>query len=221
MSKVLMRIVPEHIQRYIKHLNPERDPLVLEMEHEAKNDGIPIMEPASIEIMLQLMQLHKSANILEIGTAIGYSAIRMAKALPHSRIYTIERDEKRYKRALHFIEAVEVQDRVFVCFGDALDVVEQVKAAAPFDVVFIDAAKGQYKRFFDVYTKMLAKDGMVITDNVLFRGLVTEEAANLGRLNKLAQKIDGYNRWLIEQPHYETVFYPIGDGIAVSRRKPS
>lgn len=211
--------VPESIQAYIEALIPQREKLLGEMENEAVNNRIPVMESVSIEVMLQIMKLQNPSKILEIGTAIGYSAIRMAKTLPEAHIYTVERNEEMYKKARTFIQKARLDQQISVLFGDALDIEEKVKGSAPFDIVFIDAAKAQYERFFRMYSDSLAENGLVITDNVLFRGLVAIEAIDSKRLQKLARRIDSYNKWLAANDEYETVFYPVGDGMAVSRKR--
>ena len=145
------------------------------MEKYAQQFGVPIMEPVGIEAMLQILRIKRPMRILEIGAAIGYSALRMADALPDSRIITIERDEDRARLAQQNIDEFGMRERVILLKGDALEIVEEVSPYGPFDVIFIDAAKGQYKRFFDMYSHYLDEDGLIITDNVLFKGLVAEE----------------------------------------------
>ncbi|HHV7525949.1 TPA: O-methyltransferase, partial [Burkholderia orbicola] len=107
----------------------------------------------------QLLSFKNPKKILEIGTAIGYSAIRMALALPEAEIFTIERDEDRYREALKNIRSFQLENRIHVFFGDALSESDPVQSMAPYDALFIDAAKGQYQKFFSIYEKMLADDG--------------------------------------------------------------
>lgn len=180
------------------------------------------MEKVSIELLLQLLSLKKPKKILEVGTAIGYSAIRMAEALPDAEIYTIERNAKRYEEATRNIEELHFKDRIHVFFGDAIESAKTVQTMAPYDVIFIDAAKGQYQRFFELFEPMLSDDGMIITDNVLFKGLVAtnyEEEIEDKRKKQLIGKIDRYNQWLMSNPDYQTCIIPVGDGIAISTKR--
>lgn len=207
------------LQSYIDDLIPERNSLFSEMEKFAKLHHVPIMELAGIETMLQLLRIHDSKKILEVGTAIGYSALRMANALPSARIVTIERDPERIQAAKEFISRSDHQAQITLIEGDALEVEEIISGQDPFDVIFIDAAKGQYKKFFEIYSQYLHDDGIIITDNVLFKGLVAESEIESKRTRNLVGKIVEFNRWLTKHPDYDTVILPVGDGVAISKRR--
>ncbi|CAH2717235.1 tRNA 5-hydroxyuridine methyltransferase [Neobacillus rhizosphaerae] len=209
----------EKLHFYIEGLIPARNPLFMEMESYAKKHNVPIMELAGIETMLQLLRIHRSKKILEVGTAIGYSALRMASAIPETHIVTIERDEERMNLAKEFIQRSGNGEQIALIEGDALEVEETVSGYAPYDAIFIDAAKGQYKKFFEIYAKYLTEDGMIITDNVLFKGLVAETEIESKRTRNLVKKIDGFNRWLMNHPDYDSVILPVGDGVAISKRR--
>lgn len=204
---------------YLEGLISERSPLFKEMEAFARENEVPIMELVGIESMLQILRLQKPASILEIGTAIGYSALRMAEALPQTKIVTIERDRERYEKALYYIEQAEKGGQIQVIFGDALEVFEQVRDEGSYDAFFIDAAKGQYKRFFELYEQLLKPEGAIFTDNVLFKGLVAEETIENKRIRNLVSKIKSYNAWLMDHPQYVTAILPVGDGLAISKRR--
>ncbi|CAG9619423.1 O-methyltransferase [Sutcliffiella rhizosphaerae] len=206
---------------YLESLIPKRNNLVTQMEHEAREDNVPIMDLVGMETLLQLLRLEQPKCILEIGTAIGYSAIRMAEALPSTTIVTIERDEQRYLEAKKNIGLAKLENRIHLIFGDALEVFDEVKMKASYDLIFVDAAKGQYERFFSMYETLLSTQGTIISDNVLFRGLVADnyEAIEPKRIRNLVKKIDRYNRWLTEHPSYITTILPVGDGIAISKRR--
>ncbi|WP_042354969.1 O-methyltransferase [Bacillus rubiinfantis] len=209
----------EQLQLYIEDLIPERDSLLLEMERFAELHHVPIMELTGIEAMLQLLRIQRSRKILEIGTAIGYSALRMASAIPEVQIVTIERDIERLQLAKQYIQRSKHSDRIILIEGDALEVEELVRPHAPFDAVFIDAAKGQYKKFFELYAKLLQDHGMIITDNVLFKGLVAQPDIPVKRTRNLVEKITGFNNWLMNHPDFDTVILPVGDGVAVSKKR--
>lgn len=212
-------MVPSEVNAYLESLIPERTVEIVEMEEYAKENHVPIMDLVSIETILQILRMIQPAAILEIGTAIGYSAIRMAKVLPQTKIVTVERNQERYDRALQNIEKTGTNQQISVLYGDALELVDSVKEYGTFDCIFIDAAKGQYQRFFERYEPMLADNGVMITDNVLFKGLVAEERIEIRRRRQLVDKIKRYNEWIMNHPNYDTSILPVGDGIALSKKR--
>ena len=209
----------DKLHSYIEELIPEREPLFIEMENYAKENKVPIMELVGIEALLQLLRIHDSKKILEVGTAIGYSALRMAEALPNASVVTIERDLERIQAAQEYMSRSKHGEQILLIKGDALEVEDLVGKQAPYDAVFVDAAKGQYQKFFEMYSKYLSDDGIIITDNVLFKGLVTQSEIESKRIRNLVKKIDGFNQWLMNHPDYHTVILPVGDGIAISKKK--
>lgn len=209
----------EKLHVYLEELIPQRPKILAEMEHFAKENGVPIMELVGIEAMLQLLRIQMPKTILEVGTAIGYSALRMAYALPSCKIVTIERDIERYELAEQYIQKADKSSQITIIKGDALDCEPMVKEHGPFDVIFIDAAKGQYQRFFEMYSPYIAEGGLIITDNVLFKGLVYEAEIENKRVRSLVKKINDFNSWLMNHPDYYTVILPIGDGVAISRKR--
>ncbi|ADC50431.1 O-methyltransferase [Alkalihalophilus pseudofirmus OF4] len=212
-------VINNQVENYLKSLVPKRTPFVMEMEAYAKEHQVPIMDLVGMESLLWKLKLIQPERILEVGAAIGYSAIRMAQELPNTTIVTIERDEVRYKEAVANIEKNELSNRIEVRFGDALDLAQILESEPLFDVLFIDAAKGQYQRFLDLYGKMVKPNGVVFSDNVLFRGLVAEDEIEEKRLRSIARKLRTYNEWLMQHPDYDTRILPVGDGLAISIKK--
>ncbi|GIN60362.1 caffeoyl-CoA O-methyltransferase [Robertmurraya siralis] len=215
----MKRAMHGEIEQYIEQMIPKRTELFQQMEKLAQQQQVPIMEPTGIEALLQILRIQKPTSILEVGAAIGYSALRMADALPNATIVTIERDEERYSQAESFFEQAGKQDQIYLIKGDALEVEAEVKRFAPFDAIFIDAAKGQYKRFFEMYSSYLSKDGIMITDNVLFKGLVCDPHIENRRIRSLVRKIHEFNEWLMGHSQYDTVILPVGDGVAISKKR--
>ena len=209
----------DQLQEYIDNLIPARLEILADMEEYAKEHQVPIMEAAGIEAMLQILRIQKAESILEVGTAIGYSALRMAFALPNAKIVTIERDEERLAKAKVYIEKAGKGAQISIIFGDALETEPQASQHGPYDAIFIDAAKGQYKRFFEMYSAYLKPGGIVVTDNVLFKGLVATQEASTKRIRNLVKKIDDFNKWLMSNPEYDTVILPVGDGVAISVKR--
>lgn len=209
----------EKLQLYINELIQDRPEILAEMEQYAQEFEVPIMELTGIETMLQLLRIQQPKSILEVGTAIGYSALRMAYTLPTTKIVTIERDVERLEKAKEFIKRAEKQSQIVLISGDALEVEAEIKAYAPYDTIFIDAAKAQYRRFFDMYSKYLSDTGIIITDNVLFKGMVAEGNIENRNIRALVRKIKDFNSWLMSHPDYDTVILPVGDGLAISKKR--
>ncbi|SES18467.1 O-methyltransferase [Salisediminibacterium halotolerans] len=210
----------EQTKRYIDDIIQPPSAVFNEMEHYAAKHSIPIMEPSGIETLLQLLRLQKPLRLLEIGTAIGYSAIRMLDALPELTVISIEQDADLAETARKNAERAGVADRFTVLNGEALTSAPEISAYAPFDAVFIDAAKGQYARFFDTFAPMTADTGVIYADNVLFKGIVAGSRDHLNRSTKaLAKKLDEFNRRLASDPEWHTVILDAGDGLAVTKRK--
>lgn len=213
-------MLSQEMIQYLQALIPAREAAVQEIETYAREHNVPIMDAIGMEALLYILQLVQPKRILEIGTAIGYSAIRMAQALPNTSVVTIERDAERYDKALFYIERTKLQERIHAVLGDALEVRSEIERYAPFDAIFIDAAKGQYQRFFDLYSPLLNNGGVMMTDNVLFKGLVaSNEPIENKRIRPLVEKIRQYNEWLMGREDYDTIILPIGDGIAISRKR--
>ncbi|MCA0969991.1 O-methyltransferase [Halobacillus litoralis] len=206
-------------EAYLRSLLPESSDHMQQIEKFAEDHNVPIMEPLGIHFLQQMIRLKKPERILEIGAAIGYSALRMLEAAPDSRIVTIERDEIRYEEAKRNVQEADASEHIHILYGDALDMSEKVAEHAPYDLLFIDAAKGKYEEFFDLYTPFLSEDGVIISDNVLFKGFVADDSEASKRMAKLAKKIRNYNEWLTSHPDYHTTIIPIGDGVAITTKK--
>lgn len=210
----------KEIHPYLIKTLPSQANWVTEMEIQAAKEYVPIMDPISINFLMQLIRISKPKRILEIGTAIGYSALRMLEAYPETSIVTIERNDKRYEEALKNIKSKNKEASIEVLYGDAVEMLSELAAKdEKFDCIFIDAAKGQYQNFVELTSPMLKSKGLIISDNVLFKGYVIDpENANV-RQEALALKVREYNDWLAKHPDYTTSIIPIGDGIAISVKR--
>ncbi|GGA69066.1 O-methyltransferase [Ornithinibacillus halotolerans] len=210
----------ELLNQYLnKHL-PLSSNWVIELEKQAKIDRIPIMDPIGMNFLMQLIRLNKPKKILEVGAAIGYSALRMHEAYPESHITTIERDDVRYKQAVENISKQNKASNITIIHGDALEELEELaNKKLTYNCIFIDAAKGQYKKFFELSIPLLEDNGFVVTDNVLFRGYVAEPEFDHPRYKKMVEKIRVFNEWLVNHPNFVTTILPIGDGVAISYKK--
>ena len=183
----------------------------------AKNENIPIMQDEGIEFLTSFIEKKQIKNILEIGTAIGYSAIMMARVNSDIHITTIERDETRYLEALKNIKKFNLENRITLIFNDALN----VEITDKYDLIFIDAAKGKNIEFFNHFENNLDMDGYIITDNMGFHGYVemNEDEISSKNILGIVRKIKDYIYFLENNMVYKTTIYKIGDGIAVTERR--
>lgn len=190
--------------------------IVKEIRTYAKENNVPIMLDDGIEFLTNYIVENKINTVLEIGTAIGYSAIMMALANPNLTVTTIERDEKRYLEALKNIKKLNLENRITLIFNDALD----VNIEGKYDLIFIDAAKAQSIKFFEKFERNLNLGGVIVTDNLEFHGLVKkkEEEIESRNLRALVRKVKEYINFLKANDRYETEFLSIGDGISVSKK---
>lgn len=183
----------------------------------AKEQNIPIMQDEGIEFLTSFIEKKQIKEILEIGTAIAYSAIMMANVSKDIHITTIERDETRYLEALKNIKKLNLEDRITLIFNEALN----VDLTDKYDLIFIDAAKGKNIDFFNKFEKNLKEFGYIITDNMSFHGYVemNEEEITSKNILGIVRKIKEYIYFLENNMTYKTVIYKIGDGIAVTERR--
>ena len=192
---------------------------VKEIRKNALDKNIPIMQDEGIEFLLNFIKSNNIENILEVGTAVGYSAIRMASISPLIKVTSIERDSTRYMEAVKNIAKEHLEDRITLIFKDAIDV--EFDKNTKFDLIFIDAAKGKNAAFFQKFQKYLKPNGYIITDNLKFHGCVDKPLEEIESRNVrgLVRKIRSYIEFLKSNEEFETEFYDVGDGVSVSRRK--
>ena len=192
------------------------DDIIKEIEEYAEKENVPIMNKRGINFLCKLIKENNIKSILEIGSAIGYSSIRMALCDEEINITTIERDEIRYKEAVKNIKRCNLDNRINIILGDALE----TEINGKYDLIFIDAAKGQNIKFFNKYKDNLNTNGIIVTDNMSFHGLVEEtERIKNKNLRQLVNKIRKYISFLKDNTEYSTKFYKTGDGIAVTKKK--
>ncbi len=187
-----------------------------EMEEYAKINKIPIMLPDGIDYLCNYIKEHNVKNILEIGSAIGYSAIRMALVDKDIKVTTIEKDEVRYNEAVKNINKFHLNNQIKIILDDALN----TKIDSEFDLIFIDASKGNNINFFKKYSKNLASYGIIVTDNLFFHGLVNDDALIKTKNQRgIVRKIKEFIAFLDDNAEFKTEYIAVGDGIALSTRK--
>lgn len=188
---------------------------LLKLEEYAKEKNVPIMQKDGIEFLIEFIKKNNIKSILEIGTAIGYSAIKMALVDKNIKVTTIERDMERYELAVKNINEFNLNNQIELIYGDALE----VEITGEFDLIFIDAAKSQNIKFFNKYTPFLNNKKFVITDNLNFHGLVNSNEKMSRNLRQMIRKIKEYIEFLKDNKDYKTEFYNIGDGISISQKR--
>ena len=189
---------------------------ILEIEEYAKNNNIPIMLKDGIEFLCDYIKNNDVKNILEIGSAIGYSAIKMALVDENIKITTIERDKNRYDLAIKNIDDFNLNKQIDIILDDAFN----VGLIDKYDLIFIDAAKSQYIKFFEKFKFNLKENGVIFSDNLDFHGLVkSEDKIESRNVRGIVRKLKNYINFLKENEEFETDFIKIGDGLAITRRK--
>ncbi len=188
----------------------------LDIKKKALENNIPIMQDEGIAFIVDYIQKNNVNSILEIGSAVGYSAISFALAKDNVKVTTIERDLERYQEAVFNIQSMGLEDSITILNEDALE----VSISSKFDLIFIDAAKSQYIKFFEKYRNNLNDNGVIITDNLSFHGMVEDITLTHNRNTKqLVGKIRAYIDFLKNNSEFDTEFFPLGDGISVSKKK--
>ena len=186
------------------------------IEEYAHRNNVPIMLPDGIDFLTDYIKKNNVKRILEIGSAIGYSAIRMALVSDDIHVVTIERDIDRYNEALVNINDLGLSDRITIINEDALD----SSIDGKFDLIVIEAAKAQYIKFFEKYKSNLNSNGVIVSDNLNFHGMVNNIDSITNRNTKqLVRKISNYIDFLKSNSEFDTEFFSIGDGIGISKRK--
>jgi len=184
-----------------------------EIEKYALENNVPIMQKDGIDFLTNYIKENNIKSILEIGSAIGYSAIKMALVDRDIKVTTIERDIDRYNIAIKNINDFNLNDRINIINDDALTIELNDK----YDLIFIDAAKSQYIKFFEKFEKNLNINGVIVSDNLSFHGFVEDDSKTNNRNTKqLVKKIRKYIDYLKNNPDYKTMFYKLGDGVAIS-----
>jgi predicted O-methyltransferase YrrM len=191
--------------------------IIEEMERYAEANNVPILEKDSIIFMKKLINQFNLNKVLEIGTAIGYSAILMATANENVEITTIENDDKRYREAVKNVNACELDKRIDIVFNDAMDV---NLAGLKYDLIFIDAAKSQYIKYFEKFKNYLNPGGMIVTDNLKFHGFVNnKDKIESKNVKGIVEHLEEYIDFLNNNDDYTTKYFDVGDGLSVTYAK--
>lgn len=204
-------------KRYLDSFRKNEDALLIEMENFAEHNNIPILDWHSAEFLEKLIKIYKPDRVLEIGTAIGYSTIRIARCLSKkATVYTIEKSKDNINLAEVNFEKSGVAKKIKLLQGDALSILPQI--GKKFDFIFLDADKEDYKRLFDYSMILLRKGGVILVDNLLWHGYAASSRVPSKYL-KSSKHIKDFNKIFILQQNLDSMIIPIGDGLGLGVKK--
>ncbi|MGE4283020.1 MAG: O-methyltransferase [Clostridia bacterium] len=205
----------EYIIQYIRDTIPKNDGLLKEMEEYAAENHVPIVHPEVAKFIVVMAMMNNPLNILEIGTAIGYSAILLSQALkPGGKIITIERYEKMIQIAQQNIKKSNLDNTISIMEGEAEQILPALEGE--FDYIFVDAAKGQYMEFLPHCLRLLKPGGILVSDNVLYKGMIATDELVIRRKKTIVKRLRTYLNTICNHPQLESTIIPIGDGVAIS-----
>lgn len=205
-------------ERYLERLSPPRDELVREMEEAAAKEGIPISDPEVADLLRVLARSTRARRVLEVGCAIGYGALHLALGAEEAEVHTVDQDEDMLRRARGWLERAGVADRVTLLHGPAREVLATLQG--PFDLVYVDAAKTEYRHYLDLLLPIVTVGGTLLFDNLLWKGHVAEPppAENGEPEDENAEAIRVFNPYLMIHPQLDAVLLPLGDGVGLATK---
>lgn len=194
--------------------------IIFEMENYGREENVPIINEKGKKVFCDILKKYRPKKALEIGTAIGYSAV-LTFLYGHEdlKITTIELDEKRQNMAKYFLDKTPYKNRISFILGDASLVLEKLQVDEKFDFIFIDAAKGQYVNYLNLVLPHLENNGIILADNVLFRGYVKGMEAVPKRYKTIVKRLREYLKIVEDDTRFETTIFENGDGLALTKLK--
>lgn len=200
-------------ERYLDRLLPPRDPLLREMEERAAKEDIPISDPEIGRLLSILARITGARRIVEVGTAIGYGALCLARGAPEARVLTIDTDPERLAVARGYLERAGVADRVELIEGPALEVLARLQP--PFDLAYVDAVKKEYRRYLDLLVPLVRVGGVIALDNLLWKGRVADPP---DEDDPDADALRAFNGYLMMHPQLQSVVLSYGDGLGLATK---
>ncbi len=194
-----------------------KEDILNQIKQDALNNHVPILQDISLDLILLVLKLKRPNTILEIGSAVGYSAIHFSKYLfgDHPKITTIEKNMNMYNIANNNISNMKLDDKIEIINADATTYLKTIEESNLYDVVFIDAAKGQYLIFLEEAIRLVKNGGIIIADNVYFKGRVLS-GYNEHRHRTATNRLREYIKIVTEDKRFDTTILNVGDGVAVS-----
>lgn len=214
----MSKITYDYMEDYIRGLIPERTGTLKEIEDFARENGVPIVQKETGVFLEFMTSMKKPKKILELGTAVGFSSILMYESAGvEPDIVTIERDEEMIEMAKINLDRFNLRDKIKIEQGDCLEVLERLDDK--FDLIFMDAGKGHYNHFLPHCLRLLKDDGIIVADNVLFRGMVASQELVKRRKITIVKRMRTYLDLVTQDESLITSVIPMGDGIAVTKRR--
>lgn len=214
----MSKITYDYMEDYIRGLIPERTGTLKEIEDFARENGVPIVQKETGVFLEFMTSMKKPKKILELGTAVGFSSILMYESAgTEPDIITIERDENMIEMAKINLERFNLTDKIKIEQGDCLEVLERLDDK--FDLIFMDAGKGHYNHFLPHCLRLLKEDGIIVADNVLFRGMVASQELVKRRKITIVKRMRTYLEMVSNDENLITSVIPMGDGIAITKRR--
>lgn len=214
MSNIVNNLVEEYIRTTLK----DKEGLLRELEIYAEEHNVPIVHKEVSDLLKVLLKVDKPKNILEVGCAIGYSSILFATTVGDEvKITTVERNEAMIERAKENIKRAGFENNITILEGDAEELLPMVEGK--FDMIFLDAAKGQYKLFYDMVIDKLKVGGLLISDNILYKGMVAHDDFVVRRKKTIVKRMRNYLDYICNCEYLSTSLIPIGDGVALSYKE--
>lgn len=214
----MSNIVNEKVEDYIRKTLKENTGLLKELEDYAHENSVPIIHKEVSDMLKVLLKIKRPKRILEVGCAIGYSSIFFATVLDHDvEIITAERNESMIEKAKENFKRAGLEDKITILEGDAEERLKEVEGE--FDMIFIDAAKGQYKLFYDLVIDNLKDGGLLVSDNILYKGMVAHDDFVIRRKKTIVKRMRSYLDFICNCDYLSTSLIPIGDGVALSYKE--
>lgn len=211
-------ITHEYMEQYLRSLIPDSIGILKDLEEFAIENSVPIVQKETAKFLQFMVTLKKPLRILELGTAIGYSSILMnLTSGGNNKIVTIERDEKMIEVASENIKKYNLQENIEILQGDCLEILETLEGT--FDMIFMDAGKGHYNHFLPHCLRLLSNEGVIVADNVLFRGMVASKELVKRRKITIVKRMKNYLDIVSKDENLVTTVIPMGDGIALTVRR--
>ena len=211
----MSNIVNDKVENYIRETLKPSQGLLRDLELYAEENSVPIIHKEVADLLRVILKLKRPKKILELGCAIGYSSLFFADVLDGDvEIATTERNPIMLERAQDNIKKAGMEDRIKILVGDAEETLKDLEGT--FDMIFIDAAKGHYKMFFDMLIGKLNHGGIVISDNILYKGMIASDDYVVRRKKTIVKRMRTYLDYICDLEGISTSLIPIGDGLAIS-----
>jgi predicted O-methyltransferase YrrM len=198
---------------YLNRFADQKDPLMIEMEKFARENNVPILDRNSAAFMEVLIKMLKPKRVLEIGTAIAYSSIRIARNLKkNSVVHTIEKSQDNIALAKKYIKRSEVEDKIRILAGNAFEIMPEL--TKKYDFIFLDADKNEYSKLFELSLALLKKGGVIMVDNLLWHGMAAAEKIP-PKYQTSTEYIRNFNKEFMERSELKASIIPVGDGLGI------